>query len=136
MLSLLLPKLSSSPACITSKWIQSSAPFVTRAGGGRRQEDDRRQPPNVKVARVVSNFRPHGLFSPWSSPDRILGGHCSLLQGTFLNSRDRIQLSPHCRGILYHLSHQKACTLALIYSPAPATPVGVCWTLWAGFFMF
>ena len=48
----------------------------------------------------------HGLFSPWNSPGQNTGvGSLSLLQGIFptqgLNS-----VLPHCRQILYQLSHE------------------------------
>ena len=61
----------------------------------------------VKGHSVVSDFlRPHGLYSPWNSPGQNTGeGSLSLLQGIFptpgLNSG-----LPHCRWILYQLSHQ------------------------------
>ena len=52
-------------------------------------------------------FRPHGLYSPWNSPDQNTGvGSCSLLQGTFPTQRSNPGL-PHCRWILYQLSHQE-----------------------------
>ena len=56
---------------------------------------------------VMSNsFQPRGLYSPWDSPGQNTGvGSRSLLQGIFqtpwLNPR-----LPHCRQILYQLSHQ------------------------------
>ena len=49
---------------------------------------------------------PHGLYSPWNSPgqnSRV--GSCSLLQGIFPNQGLNPSL-PHCRQILYQLSHQ------------------------------
>ena len=55
---------------------------------------------------VVSNsLRPHGLYSPWNSPGQnTVVGNLSLLQEIF-----PIQWSdpglPHCRQILYQLSH-------------------------------
>ena len=61
----------------------------------------------VKGHSVVSDsLRPHGLCSPWNSPGQNTGeGSLSLLQGIFptpgLNSG-----LPHCRWILYQLSHQ------------------------------
>ena len=55
---------------------------------------------------VSDSLRPHGLYSPWNSPDQNTGvTSLSLLQGLFpsqgLNPGD-----PHFRRILYHLSHK------------------------------
>ena len=56
---------------------------------------------------VVSNFlRPHGLYSPWTSPGQNTRVHSlSLLQGIFPTEGSSPDL-PHCRWILYQLSHQ------------------------------
>ena len=56
---------------------------------------------------VVSNsLRPHGLFSPCSSPGQNTGvGSLSPLQGIFPTHRLNPGL-PHCRQILYRLSHK------------------------------
>ena len=56
---------------------------------------------------VVSNsLWPHGLYSPWNSPSQNtgVGGH-SLLQGIFPTQGWNTGL-PHCRWILYQVSHQ------------------------------
>ena len=56
---------------------------------------------------VVSDFlRPHGLYSPWNSlgQNTLVGSH-SLLQGIFPTQGSNPGL-PHCRRILYQLSHQ------------------------------
>ena len=51
-------------------------------------------------------LRPHGLYSPWNSPGQNTGvGSLSLLQGTFPTQGSHPDL-PHCRRILYQLSHQ------------------------------
>ena len=55
---------------------------------------------------VSDSLRPHGLYSPWNSLGQNTGvGSFSLLQGIF-----PIQGSspgvPHCRQILYQLSHK------------------------------
>ena len=53
----------------------------------------------------VDSLRPHGLYSPWNSPGQNTGvGRCSLLQGIFPNQGSNSGL-PHCRLILYQLSH-------------------------------
>ena len=56
---------------------------------------------------VMSNsLRPHGLYSPWSSPGQNTGvGSLSFLQGIFPTLGSNSSL-PHCRQILYQLSHQ------------------------------
>ena len=56
---------------------------------------------------VVSNFlQPHGLYSPWSSPGQNTGvGSLSLLEGIFPTQGWNPGL-PHCRWILYQLSHK------------------------------
>ena len=47
-----------------------------------------------------------GLYSPWNSPGQTTGvGSCSLLQGIFPTQGSSPGL-PHCRRILYQLSHQ------------------------------
>ena len=48
----------------------------------------------------------HGLYSPWNSPGQNTGvGSCSLLQGIFPTQGSNPGL-PHCRWILYQLSHK------------------------------
>ena len=56
---------------------------------------------------VISNsLRPHGLYSPWNSPGQNTGvGSLSLLQGIFPTHGLNPGL-PHCRQILYQLSHK------------------------------
>ena len=56
---------------------------------------------------VVSNsLWPHGLYSPWNSPGQnIRVGSLSLLQGIFPTQGLNWGL-PHCRRILYQLSHK------------------------------
>ena len=56
---------------------------------------------------VMSNsLRPPGLHSPWNSPGQNTGvGSLSLLQGIFPSQGSNPGL-PHCRQMLYQLSHQ------------------------------
>ena len=57
---------------------------------------------------VPSSLRPHGLYSPWDSPGQNTGvGSLSLLQGIFPTQGSNPGL-PHCRQILYQLSHREA----------------------------
>ena len=51
-------------------------------------------------------LRPHGLYSSWNSPGQNTGvGNFSLLQGNFPSQGSNPGL-PHCRQILYQLSHK------------------------------
>ena len=61
----------------------------------------------VKVAQVMSDsLRPRGLHGPWNSLGQNTGmGNLSLLQGIFPPQGSNPGL-PHCRRILYQLSHQ------------------------------
>ena len=56
---------------------------------------------------VVSNsLWPHGLYNAWNSPGQNTGvGNLSLLQGIFPTQGPNPGL-PHCRRILYQLSHR------------------------------
>ena len=55
---------------------------------------------------MSESLQPHGLYSPWNSPGLTTGvGSLSLLQGIFPTQGSNPGL-PHCRQILYHLSHQ------------------------------
>ena len=55
---------------------------------------------------VSDSLWPHGLYSPWNAPGQNTGvGSLSLLQGLFPTQGLNPGL-PHCRWILYQLSHQ------------------------------
>ena len=55
---------------------------------------------------VSSSLWPHGLYSLWNSPSQNTGvGSLSLLQGIFPTQGSNPGL-PHCRWILYQLSHK------------------------------
>ena len=59
----------------------------------------------VKVAQSDPLW-PHGLYSSWDSPGQNTGvGSLYLLQGIFPTQRWNLGL-PHCRWILYQLSHK------------------------------
>ena len=54
---------------------------------------------------VSDSLRPLGLYSPWNSPGQNTGmGSLSLLHGFFQTQGSNPGL-PHCRQILYKLSH-------------------------------
>ena len=55
---------------------------------------------------VSDSLQPHGLYSPWNSPDQNTGvGSLSLLRGIFPIQGSNPGLL-HCRWILYQLSHK------------------------------
>ena len=55
---------------------------------------------------VSDSLHPHGLYGPWNSPGQNTGaGNLSLLQGIFPTQWWNPGL-PHCRRILYQLSHK------------------------------
>ena len=56
---------------------------------------------------VSDSLQPHGLYGPWTSPGQNtrVGGH-SLLQGIFPTQGSN-PCVPHCKWILYQLSHQR-----------------------------
>ena len=60
----------------------------------------------VQVTQSCLTLRPHGIYSPWSSPGQNTGvGGFSLLQGIFPTQG----LNPgllHCKQILFQQSHQ------------------------------
>ena len=63
-------------------------------------------PVKVKVAQSCPTLRPCGLYSPWNSPGQNPGmGSLSLLQAIFPTQGLNPGL-PHCRWILYQLSHK------------------------------
>ena len=63
--------------------------------------------PKSESHSVMSNsLWPHGLYSPWNSPGQNTGvGSLSLLQRIFPTQGSNSGL-PHCRWILYQLSHE------------------------------
>ena len=63
---------------------------------------------SVQFSRSVmsDSLRPRGLYGPWNSPGQNTGvGSLSLLQGIFSTQGSNPGL-PHCRQILYQLSHK------------------------------
>ena len=60
----------------------------------------------VKVAQSCPTLQPHRLYNPWDSPGQNTGvGSLSLLQEVFPTQGLNPGL-PHCRQILYQLSHK------------------------------
>ena len=59
---------------------------------------------------LFKSLQSQGLYSPWNSPGQNTEvGSCSLLQGIFSTQGSNLGL-PHCRRILYQLSHQRSPT--------------------------
>ena len=57
---------------------------------------------------MYDSLQPHQLYSPWNSPGQNTGvGSLSLLQGIFPTQGLNPGL-PHCRQILYQLSHKES----------------------------
>ena len=57
---------------------------------------------------MSDSLQPHGLYSPWISLGQNTGvGSLSLLQGIFPTQGSNPGL-PHCRRILYQLSHKES----------------------------
>ena len=68
-------------------------------GGSINTECERR-------SAASDSLRPHGLYSPWNSPDQNTGGgSLSRLQGVFPTQGSNPDI-PHCGQILYQLSHK------------------------------
>jgi len=64
---------------------------------------------------VSDSLRPHGLSNPWNSPGQNTGvGSLSLLQGIFPTQGLNPGL-PHCRRILYQLSHKGSKLIMVIW---------------------
>ena len=62
----------------------------------------------VSFKQCLTVCDPHELYSPWNSPGQNTGvGSLSLLQGIF-PTRGLNQGLPHCRWILYQLSHKES----------------------------
>ena len=64
------------------------------------------EPPSKRHSIMSESLWLHGLYSSWNSPGQNTGvGSRSLLQGIFPTQGSNSGL-PHCRWILYQLSHQ------------------------------
>ena len=70
---------------------------------------------------MSDSLPPHRLYSPWNSPGQNTGvGGLSLLQGIFPTQGLNPGL-PHCRQILYQLSHKGSPRiLERVATPSPA----------------
>ena len=60
---------------------------------------------------MPNSLQPHGLYSPWNSPNQNIGlGSLSLLWGIFPTQGSNPGL-PYCRWILYQLSYKGSALL-------------------------
>ena len=87
----------------------------------------------VKVAQLcLTLWDPHGLYSPWNSLGQNTGvGSLSLLQGLFPTQGSNLSL-PHCRQILYQLSHKGSPRILEWVASWPRNQTGI--SRVAGFF--
>ena len=68
---------------------------------------------------MSDSLQPHGLYNPWNSLGQNTGvGSLSLLQGIFPTQWSSRGL-PHCRWILYQLSHKRSYTYTYILFSYP-----------------
>ena len=73
---------------------------------------------------ISNSLWPYGLYSPWNSPGQNTGvSSHSLLQGIFPTHGSNPGL-PHCRWILYQLSHRGSPPLHTHTHPLPTHPTG------------
>ena len=91
---------------------------------------------------VSDSLWPHGLYSPWNSPGQNTGvGSLSLLRGTFPTQGSNPGFDPHCRWVLYQLSHKGIPRilkwLAYPFSSGSSWPRNWTWVSWiaGGFFV-
>ena len=70
---------------------------------------------------MSNSLQPHGLYSPRNSPGQNIGvGNLSLLQGIFPTQGSNPGL-PHCRLILYQLSHRGSPGWCYTWIPSHST---------------
>ena len=83
-----------------------SAPLDRRALTQNQSSNNPLESESESRSVVSNSLQPHELYSPWNSPGQNTGvGSLSLLQGIFPIQGSNPGL-PHCRRILYQLSHQ------------------------------
>ena len=84
-------------------------PVISRLMEQKRYIPHTRELDSESRSVVSDSLRPHGLYSPWNSPGQNTGvGSLCLLQGIFPTQGSNLGL-PHCRQILYQLSHKASC---------------------------
>ena len=80
--------------------------FVVRWKSAATMEQNESESESESRSVVSDSLQPHGLYRPWNSLGQNTGvGSCSLLREIFPTQGSNPDL-PHCRQILYKLSHQ------------------------------
>ena len=75
----------------------------------------------VNCSIFSDSLQPHGLspdriLCPWNSPDKNIGVGCHSLLQVIFPSQGLNPGLPHCRQILYYLSHQESpCVYIVVY---------------------
>ena len=97
-----------SPARLPDPWIKPTSHalaggfFTTSATWEAHSYESKSESRSV----VSDSLRLHELYSPWNSPGQNTGiGSHSLLRGIFPTQGSNLGV-PHCRQILYQLSHK------------------------------
>ena len=94
--------------CMSGKWLVSYVLNWIKKLLNSNQNNKSEQIVRLIHFSCVQLFQPHGLYTPWNSPDQNTGvGSHSLLQGIFPTQGLNPGL-PHCRQILYQLSHKES----------------------------
>ena len=60
----------------------------------------------VSYSVMSDSLGPHGLYSPWNSPDQNTGVDSLFLLQVIFSTQGSNPVIPHSRWILYQLSHQ------------------------------
>ena len=89
-------------------WLNSYKSFHLLKGSENYTSKSRWSEVSESHSVVSDSLRPHGWYSPCNSPGQNTGvGSLSLLQGIFPTQGSNPDL-PHCRRILYQLSHKES----------------------------
>ena len=131
------------PQLLTQHWISSSIPIntfqltlwepqISSQSLNNSELEHWFSPGESECHSVMSNsLQPHGLYSPWNSSGQNIGsGSLSLLHRIFPTQGSNPGL-PHCRRILYQLSHREALLPGHCLTCHPLllrkTPLVLCW---------
>ena len=83
-------------------------PATLSGAQGWRKRMKKKESESESCSVVSNSLQPNGLYSPWNSLGQNNGvSSLSLLQGIFPTQVSNPGL-PHCRWILYQLSHQES----------------------------
>ena len=91
---------------ISWKYVLLGIPSETEVAVWKPSLETQAYSQNESHSVVSDSLQPHGLYRQWNSPGQNTRvGSLSLLQWIFPNQRLKPGL-PHCRWILYQLSHK------------------------------